>query len=107
MGAYSIDSTLFLGVPPEPTLPTHGFHRDGRPDNPERRAPTLRHFGRATVTLVSALKARPARHRGVRCSRWRFQQLVSRAYAGLPHHVQASLDNVAVVVEDAAREESG
>ena len=50
--------------------------------------------------MVRALRPRPRRRRGVRCSRWRFQQLVSRAYARLPSQVQATLTNIAVTVED-------
>ena len=50
--------------------------------------------------MLGRMHARPARHRGVRCSRWRFQQLVSRSYARLPRRVQETLSNVAVTIED-------
>ncbi len=50
--------------------------------------------------MQGAFHPRPNRHRGIRCSRWRFEQLVSRAYANLPHRVQETLSNVAVTIED-------
>lgn len=50
--------------------------------------------------MVSALRLRPSRRRGIRCSRRRFHQLVSRACAELPDHVQAALSNIAITVED-------
>lgn len=50
--------------------------------------------------MVPKLRPRPSRRRGVRCSRWRFQRLVSASYSRLPRKVQDALRNVAVIVED-------
>lgn len=50
--------------------------------------------------MVGGLRARPARRRGVRCSRRRFEQLVAHAYVRLPRQVQAALSNVAVTIDD-------
>jgi predicted Zn-dependent protease with MMP-like domain len=45
-------------------------------------------------------RARPIRRRGVRCSRWRFQQLVVRSCVALPQKVRKILSNVAITVAD-------
>ena len=50
--------------------------------------------------MLGRTQPRPERRRGVRCSRWRFQRLVSQAYAQLPLQVQETLSNVAVTIED-------
>lgn len=50
--------------------------------------------------MVGKVRPRPSRRRGIRCSPWRFQQLVTHAYARLPHPVQEALSNVAVTIED-------
>lgn len=50
--------------------------------------------------MIQALRPRPERHRGLRCSRWRFHQLVSNACDQLPARVQRALSNVAITIED-------
>ena len=44
--------------------------------------------------------ARPRRAPGVRCSRWRFRQLVIDACEALPSRFHAALQNVALTVEE-------
>lgn len=50
--------------------------------------------------MQGPFRIRPARRRGVRCSRWRFRRLVQRACEQLPARFQRMLSNVAVTVED-------
>ena len=40
------------------------------------------------------------RRRGVRCSPWRFNQLVGQACASLPARYRALLQNIAITIED-------
>jgi len=50
--------------------------------------------------MLSGYQPRPARRRGVRCTRWRFERLVRHACETLPTRFQKLLGNVAIIVED-------
>jgi predicted Zn-dependent protease with MMP-like domain len=50
--------------------------------------------------MVATARRRPSRRRGVRCSPWRFNQLVGQACASLPARYRALLQNVAITIEE-------
>lgn len=50
--------------------------------------------------MAGGERPRPARRRGVRCTRWRFQHLVAGSCRRLPARWGRLLDNVAITVED-------